>query len=404
MIVAMVAGSLFAAGLNAYYGVAVTHIHTVGALPASLPPLSIPDFSFHGLSQMLFPSLIITMLALTEAVSISRAIAARSGQRIDGNQEFIGQGLSNIVGSFFSGYAASGSFNRSGVNYAAGARTPLAAVYASLFLVVILLLVAPLAAWLPTAAMAGILFLVAWGLIDTHHIRLLPRISRQETVVLWVTLIGTLVDLEKGIFFGIALSLALYLYRTSRPTLEAVLPDNDPGSYHYVPVDGRSECPQLKLVRLNGSIFFGAVAHLQQQFQDLEEAEPERKHLVVMASGMNFVDLAGAEFLAELARSRKKMGGALYFYRMKDSVAETLRKGGFMRDIGEENLFPARSRPAEAIYPRLDSAACRTCQVRLFAPCHKVLPNGEPVRHLPAAGAMGAEPAARGVRVEPEAA
>jgi SulP family sulfate permease len=195
MIVVIVAGNLLAAAVNAAYGVETTGIRTVGALPSGLPPLPVPDLSFHALSQMLFPALIITMLALTEAVSISRAIATRSGQQIDGNQEFIGQGLSNLVGSFFSGYVASGSFNRSGVNFAAGARTPLAAVFASLFLVVILLAVAPLAAYLPNAAMAGILFLVAWGLIDTHHIRLLPRIRRQETVVLWVTLVGTLIDL-----------------------------------------------------------------------------------------------------------------------------------------------------------------------------------------------------------------
>ena len=372
MIVAMVAGSLFALGLNAYYGVDTTHVRTVGALPSGLPPLSLPDFSFHGLSQMLFPALIITMLALTEAVSISRAIATRSGQTIDGNQEFIGQGLSNIVGSFFSGYAASGSFNRSGVNYAAGARTPLAAVFASLFLVLILLLVAPLAAYLPNAAMAGILFLVAWGLIDTHHIRLLPRISRQETVVLWVTLIGTLIDLEKGIFFGIALSLALYLYRTSRPTLDTVVPDRDPESYHYVPADNRPECPQIKMLRLNGSIFFGAVSHLQQQVQEMLEAKPTQKHLVVMASGINFVDLAGAEFLAETARRQARDGGSLSFYRMKDSVAETLRKGGFMQDIGEQNLYPAKSRPAEALFPRLDKTICASCPHRLFRPCQTI--------------------------------
>ena len=372
MIVAMVAGSLFALGLNAYFGVDTTHVRTVGALPSGLPPLSLPDFSFHGLSQMLFPALIITMLALTEAVSISRAIATRSGQTIDGNQEFIGQGLSNIVGSFFSGYAASGSFNRSGVNYAAGARTPLAAVFASLFLVLILLLVAPLAAYLPNAAMAGILFLVAWGLIDTHHIRLLPRISRQETVVLWVTLIGTLIDLEKGIFFGIALSLALYLYRTSRPTLDTVVPDRDPESYHYVPADNRPECPQIKMLRLNGSIFFGAVSHLQQQVQEMLEAKPTQKHLVVMASGINFVDLAGAEFLAETARRQARDGGSLSFYRMKDSVAETLRKGGFMQDIGEQNLYPAKSRPAEALFPRLDKTICASCPHRLFRPCQTI--------------------------------
>ncbi|MHB1187214.1 SulP family inorganic anion transporter [Thiobacillus sp.] len=377
MIAAMLVGSFLALFLNTQYGVDVTHIKTVGALPSGLPPLSAPDFSFGALHQMLFPSLIITMLALTEAVSISRAIATKSGQHIDGNQEFVGQGLSNLVGSFFSSYASSGSFNRSGVNYAAGARTPLAAVFASLFLVVILLMVAPLAAYLPDAAMAGILFLVAWGLIDFHHISLLPKISRQETIVLWVTLIGTLIDLEKGIFFGIALSLVFYLYRTSRPTLEPVLPDTEPESYHYVPLDGRPECPQVKMMRFNGSIFFGAVAHLQQQMQLLEEQEPERKHLVVMASGMNFVDLAGAEFLAEAARHRRKMGGALYFYRMKDSLAETLKRGSFMDDVGAGNLFPAKSRPIETIYPKLDNEICRNCPVRAFTICQQRLPSGE---------------------------
>ncbi|HQT29762.1 MAG TPA: SulP family inorganic anion transporter [Thiobacillus sp.] len=377
MIAAMLVGSFLALFLNNHYGVDVTHIKTVGALPAGLPPLSAPDLSFDALQQMLFPALIITMLALTEAVSISRAIATKSGQHIDGNQEFVGQGLSNLVGSFFSSYASSGSFNRSGVNYAAGARTPLAAVFASLFLVVILLLVAPLAAYLPNAAMAGILFLVAWGLIDFHHISLLPKINKQETIVLWVTLIGTLIDLEKGIFFGIALSLIFYLYRTSRPVLEPVLPDPDPTNHHYGPLEGRKECPQVKMMRLHGSIFFGAVAHLQQQLQVLEENEPERKHLVIMASGINFVDLAGAEFLAEAARQRRKIGGKLYFYRMKDSIHETLKRGHFMDDIGEENLFPAKIRPMSVIYANLDNEICRNCPVRAFPVCQTHLPNGE---------------------------
>jgi sulfate permease, SulP family len=377
MIAAMLVGSFLALFLNNHYGVDVTHIKTVGALPAGLPPLSAPDLSFGALQQMLFPALIITMLALTEAVSISRAIATKSGQHIDGNQEFVGQGLSNVIGSFFSSYASSGSFNRSGVNYAAGARTPLAAVFASLFLVVILLLVAPLAAYLPNAAMAGILFLVAWGLIDFHHIGLLPKINKQETIVLWVTLIGTLIDLEKGIFFGIALSLIFYLYRTSRPMMEAVLPDPDPTNYHYGPLDGRPECPQVKMLRLNGSIFFGAVAHLQQQLQELEENEPDRKHLVLMASGINFVDLAGAEFLAEAARQRRKIGGNLYFYRMKDSLADTLKRGHFMEEVGEENLFPAKTRPMSVIYAKLDNEICRNCPVRAFPVCQTHLPNGE---------------------------
>lgn len=379
MILAMVIGSVAALIINQMYGGAdVTHIKTVGALSASLPPLTHPDLSLGAIKQVLFPSLIVTMLALTEAVSISRAIAVKSEQRIDGNQEFIGQGLSNIFGSFFSSYASSGSFNRSGVNYAAGAKTPFAAVFSSIFLVIILILVASLAAYLPTAAMAGILFLVAYALIDFHHIHSILHTSRQETAILAVTLIGTLVDLEKGIFLGIMLSLMLYLYRTSRPEVVSVVPDPEPDSYHYVPADNKLECPQVKILRLHGSIFFGAVNHVQQIFLDVDEHNPQQKTLLVASSGMNFVDVAGAEMLVQEARRRRKIGGGLYFYRMQNDVHDLLVKGEYMAEIGEDHCFPAKSRPIDAIYSKLDSEICRNCSARIFAPCHKILPNGEP--------------------------
>ncbi len=379
MIAAMIIGSLVALVLNQLFGgTALTGINTVGALPSGLPPLSHPDFSFGAIQQTIFPALVVTMLALTEAVSISRAIAVKSEQRIDGNQEFIGQGLSNVLGSFFSSYASSGSFNRSGVNYASGARSPLAAVFASFFLVIILLLVAPLAAYLPNAAMAGILFLVAWGLIDFHHIGSIWKTSRMETVVLSVTPIGTLINLEQGIFFGVLLSLLFYLYRTSRPSVQAVVPDADPGSYHYVDAQHAAECPQLKMVRVNGSIFFGAVDHVQQALQEIDERDPRCKHVLLIASGINFIDVAGAEMLAQEARRRKRLGGGLYFYRIKDAVYQMLNKGTYLTDIGSERIFPAKTRPIAAIYPTLDPEICRTCQARIFPECQTTLPNGTP--------------------------
>lgn len=378
MIASMVIGSLAAFLLNGEFGPETTGIKTVGALPAGLPPLSLPDFSPDALHKMLFPALVVTMLALTEAVSIARAIGAKSEQRIDGNQEFIGQGLSNIVGAFFSAYASSGSFNRSGVNYTAGARTPLAAVFASLFLILILLLVAPLAAYLPTAAMAGILFLVAWGLIDFHHIAAIPKLSRGETVILWTTLLGTLVDLEKGIFFGVLLSLLFYLYRTSRPHVETVVPDPEPGSYHYIPARGQRECPQLKMVRINGSLFFGAVDHVQSTLHAMEEIEPRQKHLLIVATAINFVDIAGAEMLAAEARRRQRLGGGLYLYRVKEAACEVLKKGGYADAIGRENIFPVKSRPIERIYSKLDPAICRDCTARIFPECQTHLPDGSP--------------------------
>ncbi len=380
MIVALVVGSLTALLLDRLAGgPTVTDIDTVGALSAGLPPITLPNFSPDALGQLVFPALVVTMLGLTEAVSISRAIAVKSEQRIDGNQEFIGQGLGNLVGSFFSSYASSGSFNRSGVNHAAGARTPLAAVFASLFLVFILAVVSPLAAYLPTAAMAGLLFLVAYGLIDFQHIRSILHTSKQEAVVLVGTFAGTLIDLEKGIFLGIILSLMLYLSRTSRPEMVPVVPDPDPESYYFVPAEGRAECPQYKMMRIHGSLFFGAVDHVESELHRIDEEAPEQRHVLLAARGMNFVDLAGAELLAGEAQRRRRAGGGLYFYRVQPEVQRFLEDGPYLQVIGAENIFPTKAHPVDHVYPQLDSEICRTCTVRIFPQCHVALPNGEPV-------------------------
>ncbi|MEW5891623.1 MAG: sulfate permease [Pseudomonadota bacterium] len=378
MIAAMLVGSIAAFILNSLLGgEAATGIKTVGALPAGLPPLSVPDFSWQAIRDTARPALIITLLALTEAVSISRAIATRSEQRIDGNQEFVGQGLSNLVGSFFSAYASSGSFNRSGVNYEAGARTPMATVFASVFLVVILLLVAPLAAFLPTAAMAGILFLVAWGLIDFHHIKSIWQTSKPEAAILWVTLIGTLINLEEGIFMGVLLSLIMYLYRSSRPVIEPVVPAGEAGAYHFENAKGKPECPQVRFVRIHGSIYFGAVDHIQRALQQIDEDNPLQKSAVIVAPAINFVDVAGAEMLAQEARRRRRLGGGLYFYRLKDSVYRFLRQGEYLKDIGEGGFFPVKSNISGAIYWTLDPDVCRSCKTRIFKECHgDVLPDG----------------------------
>jgi sulfate permease, SulP family len=377
MIVAMIVGSIVAFILNLELGFDVTHIKTVGALPVGLPPLSLPDFSYGTIHKVIFPALIVTLLALTEAVSISRSIAVKSEQRIDGNQEFIGQGLSNILGSFFSSYASCGSFNRSGVNYSAGARTPLATVYASIFLVLILLLVGPLASYLPNAAMAGILFLVAWGLIDFHHIALITKNNLAEAVILWVTLLGTLVDLEEGIFFGILLSLTIYLYRVSKPNIVPVVPAKEEGAYHFVSAYDHDECPQVSMMRINGAIFFGAVDHVQSQLLHVDERNPMQKHVLLVSKGISFVDAAGAELLGQEARRRRKMGGGLYFYRSNEQVLNCLEKSHKVDEIGKENFFSAMDNWVAPLYPKLDNEICRNCKFRIFPECKSHLPNGE---------------------------
>jgi len=375
MLFAMVIGSLAAAALHgAEHGVRL-----IGSLPDRLPPLSTPDLSTASIRSLAPAALAVAMLGLAEAVSIARAVAARSHQRIDSNQEFIGQGLSNIVGSFFSSYAASGSFTRTGLNYEVGAQTPMAAVYAAVTLAIVLLLVAPLTAHLPIASMAGVLLLVAYGLIDFHHIRTIIRTSRQEAGVLAVTFVATLlVELEFAIYVGVILSLLLYLNRTSHPRVITLVPDADSGRRGFVNVLKKPspECPQLKIVRIDGSLFFGAVNHIAEELHRITKENPEQAHILIVGGGINFIDVAGCEMLANEAHRLHLTGRKLYLCSLKGEVIDVLRRGGYAKRIGEENIFRSKSEAEKSLlFTRLDPERCRVCTVRIFNDCAQ-LPGG----------------------------
>ena len=376
MIAAMLAGSILAYALNRTLGAEYTGIRTLGALPGALPPLSHPDFELENLRKLLAIAVAITVLGLTEAVSIGRAIALKSGQRIDGNQEFIGQGLSNIVASFFSGYPVSASFNRSGLNYEAGARTPLAAAFSALLLIVILLGVAPLMAYLPIASMAAILFLVAWGLIDFGSIRTIVRASRPETAVLALTFAATLLlELEFAILVGVTLSLIVYLGRTSHPSMRSLVPDPRHATRKMAEIEpGLVECPQLKILRIEGSIYFGAVDHIDTHFDTLRETNPKQKHLLLMSKSINFIDVAGAELLAHEAERRKQMGGQLYFYSLRQPVHDMLERSGHIAEIGRANVFAGKHEAIAGVFARLDRSICASCRVRIFNECAALPP------------------------------
>lgn len=374
MIVAMLGGSVFGYFVARASGVPLP---AVGALPATLPPLSMPSFDLDAVRTLASGVIAVTLLALTEAVSIARALAARSGQHVDGNQEFVGQGLSNIAGAFFSGYVATGSFNRSGVNFAAGAKTPLAAILAGVFLIVLVLLVAPWAQYLPNAAMAGILFMVAWGLIDFDEIFHTLKSSRQESAILLATFACTLfLTLEEAIIVGVLMSLAIYLARTSKPQVRVRAPDPHNKKRRFTDAENAAQCPQLRFVRIDGSLFFGATSHIRESLAAQDAAAPGQKHVAVVAHGINFIDLAGAHYLAEEAQRRRAQGGGLYFIRIKDTVQEQLAESGALKTIGGANLFDTKTEAIETIYRRLDPDVCKTCRARIFRECQ----HGEPMR------------------------
>ena len=371
MIVAIVAGGLVAFAINAWFGVERSGIRTLGALTGALPSLSLPDLSADTVKTLMGIAIGITVLSLTEAMSIARAIALKSGQLIDSNQEIIGQGLSNIAASFFSGYPSSASFNRSGLNYEAGARTPLAAVLSVPFLVALIFLLAPLISHLPVASMAALLFLVAWRLFDVAAIRAVMRASRNEAGVMLFTFAATLfMNLEMAILVGVTLSLLVYLNRTSRPQIRAVAPDPRHTDRRFAPVaHGLVECPQFKIVALEGSLYFGAVDHFETHLQTLREVAPAQKHLLIVARNINFIDIAGAEALAREARARRFHGGQLYLQGLRQPAEDALRNGGLMPELGAERVFRDKPEAIARIFERLDPAICGRCTARIFREC-----------------------------------
>ena len=398
LIIAMVVGSLFAAALNLVFGAEAAQIQTVGALPATLPPLSSPQFSLQVIRDLAPTVLAVTLFALTEAVSIGRSIAIKSGQHVNGNQEFIGQGLSNLAGSFFSGYVATGSFNRSAMNYQSGARTPMAAMFAGMLLIVTVLLVAPLASYLPNGAMAGILFLVAWRLIDISQIAHIFKSSRAETSVLLVTFLGAVfLELEFAIFMGVMLSLVLYLNRTSHPHIRSRTPNPEDPKRKFTTNSSLPECPQLKILRIDGSLFFGAVPHVQQVLRTLQERTPSQRFLLIFAHGINFIDMAGAEYLAKVAESCRAAGGKLFLYRVKEQVMTTLERTGHIDDIGRDNIDHSKTRLIARAFEQLDHDICATCDARIFYECAGV-PR---VQDTSAPGARIAAPPAATIQATP---
>ena len=365
---------MFVGGFLAFYLSNFTDsIETVGVMPAYFPPLSSPNFSLNSLKSLAPEAFAIALLGLIEASSIGRSIATKSNQRINPSQEFIGQGTSNIVGSFFSGYASSGSFTRTAVNFESGARTPLSAILAALFLMLIVLLVGPLISYLPYAAMAGIILIVAYNLIDFQSIKKTFTYSKSESVIFTATFLSTLLfELEFAIYLGVLLSLMLFIAKTSAPEVHTLAFGSPPGedirklqSIRKTPL---VQCPQLKIIRIDMSIYFGSINHIQKQISQIVDNQ-RIYHILIVASGVNFIDLAGIEGLLIEHRRLKALNGNLYLVDVKSSTYEFMEKVNFVNEIGRENFFESKEEAIHIVFDRLDRRKCEKCQALVFKEC-----------------------------------
>lgn len=360
MLIAMVVGSAATQALLLTSWSGVSEIALVGEIPSQLPPLSTPLMTWELLRQLAPGAMALGLLGLVEAVSIARSVATRSGQQIHGNQEFIGQALSNILGSFSSSYATSGSFTRTGVNYEAGATSPLAALFAAVFLALIVLLFAPLAAYITLPSMAAILLMVAWNLIDWHHIKIIYRAGKNEAMVFGVTFAATLLlPMEFAIYLGVLLSLVLYLRRTSQPNITALASGRGAKKLVDAQRSNLPECDVIKIVRIDGALFFGAVDYVQTTLMAIPQ-----KHVLIVASGINFIDLAGTELLANEAKRLAAKGGGLYLCNVNGRVIKPIIRNGHLSTIGKRHIFATKALALSTIDAKLSDHSCAGCENR----------------------------------------
>jgi SulP family sulfate permease len=349
-------------------------IAVVGAIPAIVPRFSLPTFDLRLLPDLIGIAFALTIVALGQAISIAKAVADRSGQHIDGTREFRGQGLSNIVGGMFSCYVSCGSLNRSFPNYEAGAKTPLASVFAALWLLLLVAVSAGVLAFIPMPGIAALLLLISWSLFDWASWRRLWSFSREDFGVAAATFVATIsIRLEVAILLGTVLSLVTYLHRTSKPAIRIMGFDSTgPARPLVVRTDVPAplpECPQLKMIRMEGEVYFGAVSHVGDLLRDLRAPANSPKHLLVMSKSMNFIDLAAAEMWRGELVARRAAGGDLYFHRPRAPVLELWQRIGFMAELGTDHIFPAKKIAIATIFDRLDRGICSHCTIRVFEEC-----------------------------------
>lgn len=374
LLLALAGGTLAGWLLHRLAGV---ELPRVGLLPAVWPPLAWPDVQAGDVPRLATIALALTLVALGQNMAIAKALAQRSGQVLDVNRECLGQGLANTLGACASSFVACGSLNRSLPVMLAGSRTPLAGVMAALALLVLAAVAAPVLAWIPFAAIAGVLLLVAWGLIDRCAWRELLRLDQRETAVAAGTALAMLVvPLQVAVLCGVAASLVVYLYRTAHPALrtmgfaEPVSPGGASAVRPFVVLaPGAPECPQLKLLRMEGSVWFGAEAHVADTLRALRQAPSPQPHLLVMTKSMNFVDPAGAAMWQRELVERRSAGGDLYFHRPRPKVLAIWQRGGFVEQLGTDHLFNDKRSAIAAIVPRLDGSVCAGCRARVFEEC-----------------------------------
>lgn len=342
----------------------------VGDVPKGLPALALPAIDMKVVGHLLPIAAIISLLGFMEAISIAKAMAAKTGQRLDPNQELIGQGIANMLGALTKSYPVSGSFSRSAVNLQAGAITGLSSVFTSLSVGVTLLFFTPLLYHLPQSVLAAVIMMAVVGLLNVSGFIHAWKAQWYDGLFSIITFAATLLfapHLDKGIMIGVVLSLGMFLYKSMRPKVTTLAMYQD-HSYRSAKDFGLQECKHIAMVRFDGQLFYANAGYLEDRVTDLLMSKTELKHILIVANGINDMDASGEEMLSLIVDRLRSGGYDISFSGVNENVLAVMKRTHLYEKIGEENIFSSRYKAVEVIHSRAHTQ-CREDRCPLTAVC-----------------------------------
>jgi SulP family sulfate permease len=357
----------------------------VGAIPAGLPGITIPTFDWSVIQQLISSAIVIALIGFMEAISIAKAMAARTRQRIDANQELVGQGLSNIVSGLFGGYAVSGSFSRSAVNIDSGAVTGFSSVVTGAVVGLTLLFLTPLLYNLPQATLAAVIIMAVINLVKIEPIKHAWKAEKHDGIVAVVTFALTLImapHLEKGIMIGVVLAMVLFIYRTMRPRM-AVLSSFHDGTFRDVSVHTELDrCKKIVMFRFDMSLYYANAGYFETQVLEMVADNPDAEYLILDAEGINTIDATGAEVLLHLYERLEKVGVTIIVARMKKQFMDCMRRTGTLEKMGGDNwrFFSRVTFALAQAWSKMECDKCNNgarCPMRVSVAKRQAVERGE---------------------------
>jgi len=320
--------------LVSFYSLDQQGVHVVGDIPSGLPTLAWPELSWLLVNTLAPSAIMISLIGYVESISVAQTLANKRRQQINPDHELLGLGAANVASSVSGGFAVTGGFSRSVVNFDAGAQTPMAGVFTAVGIALASLYLTPYLAMLPKAVLGATIFVAVLTLIEPHEIKFTWRYSKHDFAAMLITIVMVLcVGVEAGVMAGVVATISLMLWRTSRPHTAIVGPIA--GSEHFRNIERHDveQCDQVVALRIDESLFFGNVRYLDNQLNQLIEQNPCMEHLILMASGINHIDSSAVETLIEFNERLKDKGITMHLSEVKGPVLDRLERVHFSEQL-----------------------------------------------------------------------